>query len=582
MSNILEVHNLSVEFELTNIVVQAVRGVSFSLASGERLGLVGESGSGKTTTALALMRMIEEPGRITSGEIRLDGTDLMSLDEEQMRETRLSRISYIPQGAMNSLNPVIPIGEQLLDGIQDHGKLLDPTEAEVLKAKLLQSVGLDSSVANNFAHELSGGMKQRVCIAIGIALKPAVIVADEPSSALDVVSQRQVMQTLGKLQKEMGAALILIGHDMGLMAQFVSRIAVMRNGEILEDAPTRQIFSGARHAYSRQLIEAVPKLGTRRASAAAATPTATTPSENARPVLEFENVTKCFGKVTALRDVSFTVDAKPASITAIAGQSGSGKTTLGLMALGLETPTTGRILIDGKCYADMTGSERRAALRDMQAVFQDPFSSFNPFYRVERTLTLPLRRFGIAKSREEARSMVEEACRVVGLKPEDTLSKFPHLLSGGQRQRLMVARALTMRPRLLVADEPVSMIDASLRASILDSLKELRDDFSIPILYITHDLTTAYHVSDHTMIFYKGRMVEAGETADVIGDPRHPYTRLLINSIPWPDVDRQWGGGTDADIDSPAARQAFDSPAMIRSLGAGLRISHAASEATNE
>lgn len=567
MVNALEVRNLSVEFELTNVVIQAVRGVSFDLAPGERLGLVGESGSGKTTTALALMRMIEPPGRIVSGEVRLDGQDLLDLNDEQMREARLNRISYIPQGAMNSLNPVIPIGEQLLDGVRDHGQDMDRTQADALKARLLTSVGLDPSVADQFAHELSGGMKQRVCIAIGIALEPTVIVADEPSSALDVVSQRQVMQTLGELQTQMGAALILIGHDMGLMAQFVDRVAVMRNGEILEDSPTRELFSGAKHAYSRKLIEAVPKLGTRMPLS-----TALPVETSGPPILEFRNVNKSFGKVEALSGISFALDSTPATITAIAGQSGSGKSTLGLMALGLEQPTKGQILISGKSYSDMTGAEKRLALRDMQAVFQDPFSSFNPFYRVERTLTLPLRRFGLANSREEARSMVEDACRVVGLKPEDTLQKFPHLLSGGQRQRLMVARALTMRPRLLVADEPVSMIDASLRASILDSLKELRDDFGIPILYITHDLTTAYHVSDHTMILYRGRFAEVGQTADVIGDPRHPYTKLLIDSIPWPDLDHKWGGDSDASIDTAAAREAFASPTVMRSLSAGLKL----------
>ncbi|WP_198302328.1 ABC transporter ATP-binding protein [Bosea sp. AS-1] len=539
--SLLQVSNLSVDFFTTRQVVHAVRDVSFNVAAGERVGLVGESGSGKTTTALALMRMLKPPGRIVSGSARVGDLDLVALQGPAIRAARLKTISYIPQGAMNSLSPVLRVHEQMLDGLADHGVRLSAREAQARVRDALAGVGLSASVADLFPHQLSGGMKQRVCIAIAMMLDPQVIIADEPTSALDVISQRQVIQTLHEAQMRIGCGMVIIGHDMGLMAQATDRIIVMKDGRIVEDALTPRLFAAPQHAYSAELIESVPTLGSRPSLPRSE------PAGADAPFLDLSGVGKIFGSgllggrtKQALAPIDLRIDADRPRVIAVVGQSGSGKTTLARIMLGLEAPSEGRFRYRGQDVGRLSTPERARFRREVQAIFQDPYASFNPFYRVDHALLTPLLHLGGAESPAEARATMEAACRDVGLNPREVLGRFPHELSGGQRQRLMIARALALKPRLIVADEPVSMVDASLRMTILNNLRALRQEHAISVVYITHDLATAYQVSDEVIVLYDGRLVEAGPPERVIEKPEHPYTQALVSAIPWPDPERDW------------------------------------------
>ncbi|WP_411892684.1 ABC transporter ATP-binding protein [Yoonia sp. SDW83-1] len=541
---VLTLKNVSIEFPTPKGVVQAVKALSLDIHKGRRVGFIGESGSGKTTTALAVMQMLAEPGRVSGGKIVLGDTDVMSLNEEEMRRTRLARVAYIPQGAMNSLNPVMRVEPQMWDAIIAHEGSTDRARLKKRSDEALASVGLPVHTGQLFPHELSGGMKQRVCIAIGIILNPELIIADEPTSALDVVTQRQVIQTLKDIQAQIGSGLMMIGHDMGLMAQTVDELAVLKDGELVEHGTVKQILEAPKHPYTRDLISSVPLVGgesflnlERNASAPK--------RSSSEPLLRFDNVRKDYGAVTALHPLSFTLEGDTPQIISIVGQSGSGKSTMGSIMLGFNPPSEGRVLFEGQDIRQMGAAQSLEFRKNVQAVFQDPYACFNPFYRVNHALKFPFKRFGLAKSEAHTQTAMEEACAAVGLDPDLVLDRYPHQLSGGQRQRLIVARALMLSPKLLIADEPVSMVDASLRASILSNIYDLKDKYGISILYITHDLATAYHVSDFVMVLYKGHVVEAGPPKEVIGAPQHPYTRLLINSIPWPDLARSWGEGDE-------------------------------------
>ncbi len=544
---VLTLKDISIEFPTPRGVVQAVKHLDLTIHKGRRVGFIGESGSGKTTTALSVMQMLAEPGRVSTGSIDLGGTDILALDEEEMRKTRLSRVAYIPQGAMNSLNPIMRIEPQLWDAILAHEPGTSRSDLKARSDEALKSVGLPTHVGQLYPHELSGGMKQRVCIALGIILTPELIIADEPTSALDVVTQRQVMQTLKDIQERIGSGLILIGHDMGLMAQSVDELAVLKDGELVEHGTVQQIIEAPKHPYTQDLISSVPLVGgesflnpERRAEAPKRAST--------EPLLRFDGVSKVYGSVTALHPLSFTLQGDTPQIISIVGQSGSGKSTMGSIMLGFNPPTTGQVLFEGRDLQRLSAVQSLEFRKNVQAVFQDPYACFNPFYRVNHALKFPFKQFGLSQGDAHTQKAMEEACVAVGLDPDLVLSRYPHQLSGGQRQRLIVARALMLSPKLLIADEPVSMVDASLRATILSNIYDLKDKYGISILYITHDLATAYHVSDYVMVLFKGHVVEAGPPKAVIGDPQHPYTRLLIDSIPWPDLKRSWGhGGEDWD-----------------------------------
>lgn len=581
----LQVKQLKVDFPSESSVVHAVIDVDISLERGRRIGFVGESGSGKTTTALAIMRLIKEPG-IASGEVLLGDTDLMKCNLEQMRQKRLRRVSYIPQGAMNSLNPVMRIENQIWDGILDHEGRCSKLELKRRSKSALEGVGLSAEVGRMYPHELSGGMKQRACIAISTILSPELIIADEPTSALDVITQRQVMETLRKAQKTLGSALIIIGHDMGLMAQSVDELMVMKDGKIVERGAIETLFNNPQHPYTQALISSVPTIGGKSyleaGQSADKAETKPNRSQSNNALLEFKGVSKTYGGGflsgsgnTALQPLSFSLDDDEAKIISVVGQSGSGKSTMGGLMLGFNEPSTGQVLFQGKDLAQMNGQQKKSFRHDVQAVFQDPYGAFNPFYRVDRALSLPLKRFGIATNSVDIQHRMQKACRAVGLNPELILGRFAHELSGGQRQRLMVARALMLSPKLLIADEPVSMVDASLRAAILQNLYALKDQLGISIIYITHDLATAYHFSDYVIVLHQGCVAEAGMPEEVIGDPQHPYTKLLINSIPWPDVQRKWGSSASSSDDMRAlAQMAKSQQSIIRSSIPGFKINN--------
>ena len=409
-----------------------------------------------------------------------------------------------------------------------------------------------------------------------------------------MVTQRQVMETIDAVQRRIGAAVILIGHDMGLMAQFVDKVAVMYAGRLVEVSSVRNMFADPLHPYARALIHSLPNLdnkgvfqgipglapsllrlpsgcafhprcakamdicstqAARRRDACGRAhrdlPSLPIGSLTMANLLELRNVSKVYSRglinatsATALADISLTLREEEPTIMTVAGESGSGKTTLAMLLLGFIAPTTGQIIYRGRDIATLRGEEKLAFRREVQAVFQDPFAVFNPFYTVDHLLTVPIRRFKLVNNARDARRRMDEALSAVGLRPEDILGRFPHQLSGGQRQRINVARALLLKPRLLVADEPVSMVDASLRANILETLRNLQRDHGVSIIYITHDLTTAYHIAKSIIILYRGAVMEAGEVDAVIKAPQHPYTRLLVDSIPWPDPDRRWGQQT--------------------------------------
>ena len=562
MTSLLKVRNLSVSFVTDTHRINAVRDVSFDIAPGEKLGFVGESGSGKTTTALALMGLVPNPGRVTNGVARMDDLDLLALSQEEMKAERLRTISYIPQGAMNSLNPVQKVRNSVLDGMEDHGVRMGRSERRAVVGELMEKVGLPQDAGAQYPHELSGGMKQRACIAIAIALRPKLLIADEPTSALDVITQRRVMQTLDRVQGELGSGLILIGHDMGLMAQFVDRLLVMREGRIVEIGPTRQVFKSPRAAYTRELITSVPAMPVRRSVEPVRDGEDPGNIEDDDTLLSLENASKTYRRgllkkdVVALKPVSLRFSRSNPKIIAMVGQSGSGKSACGNLMLGFQKPTTGRIKFGGRDVATMGRREKSDFRRQVQAVFQDPYASFNPFYTIDHAFIVPLRRFGIAASRAEAYDIMADALQRVGLEPGATFGSHAHQLSGGQRQRIMVARAVALRPKFIVADEPVSMVDASLRATILGNIRQLRDDFGISVFYITHDLATAHRSSDGVIVLRRGRIVEAGLPDEVICDPKHPYTVQLVESIPSPDPDQAWArarepreiqNGADAD-----------------------------------
>lgn len=582
----LVVDNLEVDYVTDDGIVRAVDNISFRIPPGLRMGFVGESGSGKTTTALALMGLIQAPGRVSGGRALLGNTDLLALSPQEQVRHRLASVSYIPQGAMNSLNPVSRIRDQMIDGLLDHGIRMTNRERDSRVEELLSQVGLQASVARKFPHELSGGMKQRVCIAIAISMGPKILIADEPTSALDVITQRLVMQTLRNVQEKVGAGLILIGHDMGLMAQFVDELMVLRKGKLVEQGDVRQIFKSPKHEYTRALIDSVPTGAGRSHGVAATVATAPSPFEppsmasSSRPaLLELRGAGKNFpsglfgrGGTRALFPLSMRLDGDEPRVISVVGQSGSGKSTLAGLLLGFLSPSEGEVMFEGKLVSGKGASRPADYYRKLQAVFQDPYAAYNPFYKIDHALAEPLVNFGLARGRAEILANMQRACEVVGLDPDQTIHRFAHQLSGGQRQRLMVGRAVMLKPKLLVADEPVSMVDASLRSTILASLRDLKDSHGVSIVYITHDLATAYEISDYVIVLNKGRVVEAGTPEVVIRSPMHPYTRELVASIPWPDPDRTWGEGEHTDTSYGIAAGFDDNTTILRDTISGFQL----------
>nr|WP_245218783.1 ABC transporter ATP-binding protein [Rubellimicrobium aerolatum] len=515
-----------------------VQGISFALRRGETLAIAGESGSGKSITSLAVMGLLPANVRATAGTVRLGATDLLRLPESRMRAIRGDRVAMIFQEPMTSLNPVMTVGAQLAEAIRAHAPL--PRRAARARAlDALRAVRLSEPERrlDQYPHELSGGMRQRVMIAMALALKPDVLIADEPTTALDVTVQREVLDLLRELRRETGTALVLITHDMGVVAEMADRVVVMKDGRLVEEGPVARIFAAPRQPYTRALLAAVPRMGTR--------PPADVPADapalpSAPPVCTLRDLTVRFDigrgllgrpthRVHAVEGVSF--DIRAAETFALVGESGCGKSTIARAIAGL-VPFAGGIDLAGHELRGQ-GDVTRAVRRDAQIVFQDPAAALDPRMRVGDLVAEPLVIHGIG-TRDERRATVESLFERVGLS-RTQLDRYPHEFSGGQRQRVCIARALALRPRLIVADESVSALDVSVQARVLALLRELQDDMGVSFLFISHDMAVVDSIADRVAVMFLGQILEMGTRAQVFGDPRHPYTRRLIEAVPVPD-----------------------------------------------
>ncbi|RWK57459.1 ABC transporter ATP-binding protein [Mesorhizobium sp.] len=576
---VLEISGLTVSVRSEDGERPVVSDLSFSLARGETLCIAGESGSGKSMTALAIMQLLPQPAaRIESGTIRLHDIDrgdieLAGLDERRMRRIRGDRIAMIFQEPMTSLNPVLSIGRQLVESIEAHTGL-SRAEARRRAIEALKAVRIPEAESRlkQFPHELSGGMRQRVMIAMALALKPDVLIADEPTTALDVTVQGEVLELLRDLQREHGTSVILITHDMGVVAEMADRVVIMRHGRMVEQGTAADIFSRPQADYTRELLAAVPRIGTgvgRQKSAEAEMPGSVAVVNDLH--VHFDLRGGFFGQVNrrvhAVEGVSFSI--APHETLALVGESGCGKSTTAKALAGL-VPYHGDIVIGGRNLAGLGRDERKAVRRDVQMIFQDPYASLDPRMRVGDLVAEPLLIHGIA-SKEERGQLVAALFERVGLSA-DQMELYPHEFSGGQRQRICIARALALRPKLIIADESVSALDVSVQARVLDLLKELQREFAIAYLFISHDMAVVENISDRVAVMYLGQIVEMGTRDQVFSNPRHPYTKRLIEAVPVPDPARRRPrfARLDQEIPSPTRKIGEEPPKLaLRDLGNG-------------
>jgi peptide/nickel transport system ATP-binding protein len=602
--SLLEVTGLRTEIATREGRVRPVDGVTFSLDAGEILGLVGESGSGKTMTGMSIMALLPRGGSITAGSIRFDGRELTGLDAAGLRRLRGNDIALISQDPMTSLNPTRTIGSQLREAYRIHTGA-SYRAANVRASEVLGLVGMPRPAErlNDFPHQLSGGMRQRAMIAMGLLCEPKLLIADEPTTALDVSIQAQILELIDSLRARLSMAVVLITHDMGVIAGYADRVAVMYAGRIVEQADTTTLFADPRHRYTEALFESMPTLELdsraqlavipgappkligiaamcrfsprcrfaqddcrtedpalqetepghlhaclhpRQATATAAAATVrrepATAAAADSPLLEIADVTKefrvrsrrPFGRAGAVHAVSgVTLSVYPGETLGIVGESGCGKTTMGRMMVGLERPTAGSVIFDGHDLGAMRGAEFRHRRRDLQMMFQDSSAALDPRMSVAALVGEPLAAQH-AGSRSERRAAVTELLDAVGL-PGNAARRYAHEFSGGQRQRIAMARALALRPKIIVADEPVSALDVSVQAQILNLMRSLQDRFGLTYVVIAHDLSLLKYLADRIGVMYLGRLVELGTSAEVYDAPRHPYTAGLIESIPLPD-----------------------------------------------
>ena len=536
-SPLLALEELRVSFSRGRI--EAVKGVSLALRRGEVLALVGESGSGKSVTAKSLLGLTRYTGgTVTGGRALWHGgndtvTDLLALPEAWLERLRGDRIAMIFQEPMTSLNPVLTIGYQLTESaIRHHGLSRAQADARALEALEQVRMSDPAKRLGQFPHELSGGMRQRVMIAMALMCRPDLLIADEPTTALDVTVQAEILALLKTIQRETGMAVLFITHDMGVVAEIADRVAVMLAGEIIEEGSVGQVFAAPRRDYTRQLLDAAPKLGT----APVAPVRHPDPGAAALSVrnlrVRFPVRSGLLRRVTselhAVEDVSFDVAAR--ETLAIVGESGCGKSTTAKAILRLIEADSGEILLDGRDICALPHHELKRARRGLQMVFQDPYASLNPRMRIFDTVAEPFRIHSSQKPRQ-LRATVLELLERVGLSPE-MANRFPHQFSGGQRQRIAIARALALRPRVIIADEPVSALDVSIQAQILELLREVQDEFNIALLIISHDMGVVEKVSDRIAVMHMGEIVEIGPRDAVLSDPRHSYTRRLLDAVP--------------------------------------------------
>lgn len=573
-NQVLSARDLNVRFSHEGRTIEAVRNLNFHVNRGETLAIVGESGSGKSVTSLALMRLIEQGGgQISQGDVlfrrrNAQVVDLTAASQAAMRELRGADIAMIFQEPMTSLNPVFPVGEQIAESIRLHqGKDHRTARAEALRMLDLVRIPEAKKILDSFPHQLSGGMRQRVMIAMALSCRPALLIADEPTTALDVTIQAQILQLIRVLQKEMQMAVIFITHDMGVVAEIADRVLVMYRGEKVEMGSVDKVFSAPEHPYTRALLAAVPKLGAMTGQSlparfpllsaesaavkvaeqgAAVSLVQDTLVPGAPPILQVKDLVTRFGvrsglfnrvtrQVHAVEKVSF--DLYPGETLALVGESGCGKSTTGRSLLRLVESQSGTIIFNGQTITDLKGSELQHLRRDIQFIFQDPYASLDPRVTVGYSIMEPLLVHKVA-SGKEAEKRVAWLLEKVGLLPEHA-QRYPHEFSGGQRQRICIARALALNPKVVIADESVSALDVSIQAQIVNLLMDLQREFGIAFLFISHDMAVVERVSHRVAVMYLGQIVEIGPRRAVFENPQHPYTKKLMAAVPVADPSRR-------------------------------------------
>ncbi|OQX11109.1 MAG: ABC transporter ATP-binding protein [Thiothrix lacustris] len=534
---LLEVKHLHTHLHTGATLVKAVDDISFSIAKGETFCLVGESGSGKSISALSVIRLL--PQGLAShphGEILFNGRDVLRMEDAQLRELRGSQIAMIFQEPMTSLNPVFTIGEQISEALQLHRPQMSDEEAQERVLLALEQVQIPHARERlrDYPHQLSGGQRQRVMIAMALACEPELLIADEPTTALDVTVQAEILRLLRKLQDDTGMSTLFITHDFGVVAQMAQQVGVMQRGKLVEVGSTQQVLRHPQHPYTQQLLAAVPENLKRERKEVLSSVNAPSPLLSIRNLNVWFPLRKGIFRRTvdhlrAVDNVSLSVTA--GQIVALVGESGCGKTTLGRAVLQLEKPTSGSIQLHGQELTGLSASELRPLRPKMQMVFQDPQSSLNPRLLIETTLTEPMKVHGIGANQEER---LERAAQILAdlQMPREALWRYPHEFSGGQRQRIGLARALVLNPEFIVCDEITSALDVSVQAEILQLLLKIRADRNLTLLFITHNIGVVEYLSDQTVVMYKGKVVEQGATAQVCGDPQNAYTQKLLAAVP--------------------------------------------------
>ena len=535
MSNtLISVKNLSVDYITDTIPIRAVRDVSFEISSGEIFGLVGESGSGKSTVVQAMMRILAPPAFISSGKVIIDSENIMTATESDIIRFRWKRISIVMQSALNALNPVLSVREQIHDVLKTHKGLVGK-DADDRAKELLSLVDIDYNRLDSYPHQLSGGMKQRIVIAIALAIMPPIIIMDEPTTALDVIVEREIISKIIDLRKKLGFTILFITHDLNLLLEFADRLAIMKNGKIVELDEVKNIQGGGEHPYTKKLIGSIPSASGTRQKGLLSKPDSLNFSKD--PILEVQNLEKVFqspglfnkNKLIAVNKVSFKV--YKGEIVGLVGQSGSGKSTIAKLVTRLIRPSFGSIFLNGK-NKKVTES-RNVPLeyrKKVQMVFQDPFGSLNSVHTVYHHLARPLLRHGL-KSQGEIFPFIVDILEKVGLAPgEKFADKFPHEMSGGERQRVAIARALSLDPEVIVADEPTSMLDVSIRMDVLEIFAKMRKEKDLTVLFITHDLASARYLADRIIVLKDGSIVEENTSEELIQNPVEKYTKQLVRA----------------------------------------------------